>query len=71
MVKTNTLKCDLDLGPTSVNASNSKSTHDGEQLCQINLQSIYNCRSYGPEKFGRMEGCMHIHQTVIVITMYG
>ena len=61
-----TFKCDHDLGHTLTNVSNGTSTHDGEQSCQIILKSIHNCRSYGLDKFGRMHGCMHIHQTVIL-----
>ena len=30
------------------------STSDGEQLCKTILKSIHNCRSYGPDEFGRM-----------------
>ena len=37
------------------------STPDGEHLCQIILKSIHNCRSYGPDKFGRTDGCMRKH----------
>ena len=70
---------DLDLWPTQMNVWNGTSTHDGEQLCQIILKSINNCRSYGLDKFRWTEGrthlltlaCMHVrtHQTVIVTTM--
>ena len=31
--------------------NNGTSTCDGEQMRQIVLQSIHNCRSYGPDKF--------------------
>ena len=36
-------KCDLDLVLTWTNVSN-------EQLCPIILQSMHNCRNYGPDK---------------------
>ena len=59
-----------------MNASYSISTHDREQLCQIILKSIHNCGvcacmcvCVGPDKFGRAQAHMHIHQTVIVPTM--
>ena len=37
-------KCDLDRGPTLTYVSNGTSTSDGEQLCQIILKSIHNCK---------------------------
>ena len=37
-----TVKFDLDIGPILTNVLN------GEQLCQIILKSILNCRSYDP-----------------------
>ena len=40
---------------------NGTCTRDGEQLCQIILKSIHNCRSYGPDKFGRMDARTHRH----------
>ena len=45
--------------------SNGTSTCDGEQLCQIILKFIHNCRSYGPDKFGRTDA----HNKLVVITM--
>ena len=71
-----TFKCDLDLVPTSANVSNGTSAHDGEQLCQIILKSINNCRSYGQDKFRQTHALMHthrrtyIHGTVIVTNMF-
>ena len=57
----NFTKCDLDLGPTRTNVSNGTSSRDGEQLCQIILKSIHNCRSYGLRDFERTDGRMHTH----------
>ena len=45
-----TFKCDLDLWPTWTDVSNGTSIGDGHLLCQI-MESIHNCRSYGPNKF--------------------
>ena len=44
-----TIKCDLDLQPTSTNVSNGNSTPQ-EQLCQIILKFVHKCRSNGPDK---------------------
>ena len=43
--------CDLDLQPTWTNVSNGTVTHQEEQLCQIILKSMHQCRSYGADKF--------------------
>ena len=72
--KSLTFNCDLDLGPTCMSVSNGTSTCDGEQLSQIILKSICNCRSYGPDKFGQTDTStdtctdthMHIHRPVVV-----
>ena len=64
-----TFKCDVDMGPASRNVSNGTSRRDGEQLCQIILQSIHNCGSYGPGRFGRTDGRMPVLRTVIVTTV--
>ena len=61
-------KCDLDLGPTWKNVSNGTSTHDRVQLCEIILKFIPNCRSYGPDEFGWMDG--HTHRRMQVTTMF-
>ena len=45
-----TFKCDLDLPHTWINVSNGTATPQGEQLCQIILKSMINCRSYGWDK---------------------
>ena len=45
-----TFKCDLDLPHTWINVSNGTATSQGEQLCQIILKSMHNCRSYGWDK---------------------
>ena len=45
-----TFKCDRDLQLTWTDVSTGTSTPQGEQLCEVNLKSIYKCRSYGPEK---------------------
>ena len=45
-----TFKCDLDLLPTWTNISNGTSTPQGEQLCQIILNSTHKCTSDGPCK---------------------
>ena len=56
-----------------MNVLNDTSTRDGEQLCQIILKSIHNCRSLEvmiqTNSDGRTNACMHIHQTDIVTTM--
>ena len=43
----------FDLVPTWMNVANGTSTHDGEELCQIILKSIHNCR--------RKDGPTHAH----------
>ena len=58
--------CDLD--PTWMNGSNGTSTCHGERSRQI-VKSIHNCRSYGLDKFGRTDRCIHIHRTIVVTTM--
>ena len=45
-----TIKCDLDLHPTSTDVSNGNSIPPGEHLCKIILKFMHKCRSYGPEK---------------------
>ena len=45
-----TFECDLDLQPTWTNVSNRTSSSQGEQLCQIILKTMHECRSYGPDK---------------------
>ena len=45
-----TFKCDLELKPTWTDVSNGTSTSQGEELCQMILKSMINCRSYGPDK---------------------
>ena len=51
------------------NVSNSTSRPQEQQLCQIFLQSMHKCTSYGPDRSGRMHGHTHIHWTKIVTTM--
>ena len=43
------------------NVLNGTSTHDREQLFQIILKSIHNCRSYGPDKFRLADALEHAH----------
>ena len=38
------------------NVTNDTSPPQGQQLCQIVLKSMHYCTSYGPDKFGRMQG---------------
>ena len=45
-----TFKSDLDLPHTWINVSNGTATPQGEQLCQIILKPMHNCRSYGWDK---------------------
>ena len=45
-----TFKCDLDLPHTWINVSNGTATPQREQLCQIILKSMHECRSYGWDK---------------------
>ena len=46
-----------------------KSVRDKEQLSQIILKSIHNCRSYGLDKFGRMDTCAHAHTPTQAYTL--
>ena len=62
-------KCDLAVGSSRTNVSKGTSTSDGEQLGQIILKSIHNCRSYVPDKLRCTHAPMQIHQTVKVTTM--
>ena len=43
------------------NVSKGTSPPQGQQLCHIVLKSMHYCTSYGPDKSGRMHGCMHIY----------
>ena len=56
-----TFKCDLDLQPNWKNVSNGTSPPQGQQLCQIIIKSMYECRSYGPDKSGCTHTLTHTH----------
>ena len=43
------------------NVSNGTFPSQGQQLCQIVLKSMHYCKSYGPDKSGRMHTRMHGH----------
>ena len=50
------------------NLQNGTSTYDGEQLCQIILKSIHNCRSYSLDNFGWTHACKQAHANTHMYT---